>query len=84
MVLIDHPQQQDVPPDGAPSAEAQERGRHAASTSRFKRRHRWPVLAAVAALGVLVVPPSSPHRTVVAEVADDSQAPSGGTSCCWG
>jgi hypothetical protein len=82
MVLIDHPQQQEVPQDG-PAAAAPSRGRHAASTkrsaSRFKRRHRWPVLAAVAALGVLVVPPSSPHhlRGAVAEVSDDSQLPSG-------
>jgi membrane-bound lytic murein transglycosylase B len=83
MVLIDHPQQSDVPQDGTPSPEAQPRGRHAASAqhataSRFRRRHRWPVLAAVAALGVLVVPPPTPHRgTVVAEVADTSQLPSG-------
>jgi membrane-bound lytic murein transglycosylase B len=82
MVLIDHPQQQDVPQDGTPSPEVQSRGRHAASTqhattSRFTRRHRWPVLAAVAALGVLVVPPPTQHRTVVAEVADDAQLSSG-------
>jgi membrane-bound lytic murein transglycosylase B len=83
MVLIDHPQQQDVPQDGTPSPETQPRGRHAASTDhattpRWRRRRRWPVLAAVAALGVLAVPPSSPHhRTVVAEVADDSQLPDG-------
>src|SRR5438270_2490215 len=81
MVLIDHPQQQDGSPDDAPAA-APSGGRHAASTqgsaSRFHRRHRWPVLAAVAALGVLAVPPSSPHhRTVVAEVADASPSPSG-------
>src|SRR3954469_4940757 len=82
MVRIDHPQQQDVPPDGTPPAEGQ-RGQHTSraerrAAARFKRRHRWPVLAAVAALGVLVVPPSTPHhRTVVAEVADDSQLPSG-------
>jgi membrane-bound lytic murein transglycosylase B len=83
MVLIDHPQQQqEVPQAGTPAA-APIGGRHAASTkrsaSRFQRRHRWPVLAAVAALGVLVVPPSSPHqlRGVVAEVSDDSQLPSG-------
>src|SRR3954447_15732546 len=83
MVLIDHPQQQDVSQGGTPSPEPQSRGRHAASTeptiaSRFRRRRRWPIMAAVAALGFLAVPPSSPHhRTVVAEVADDSQAPSG-------
>src|SRR3954451_3085156 len=83
MVLIDHPQQQDVPQDGTPSPEVEQRGPHATraerrAAARFKRRHRWPVLAAVAALGVLVVPPSSPHhRTVVAEVADNSEAPSG-------
>jgi membrane-bound lytic murein transglycosylase B len=80
MVLIDRPQQQDVPQDGARSAQTQPRGRHAASeqgnASRFKRRHRWPILAAAAALGVLVVPPpTAHHRTVVAEVADDSQLP---------
>jgi len=35
-------------------------------------------MAAVAALGFLAVPPSSPHhRTVVAEVADDTQLPAG-------
>jgi hypothetical protein len=83
MVLIDHPQQQDVPQDGAPSAEEPPRGRDAAgrqhvTTSRFRRRHRWPVLAVAAALGALVVPPpTAHHRTVVAEVADDSQLPSG-------
>src|SRR3954453_19938657 len=83
MVLIDHPQPQDVPQDGPPSPEVEQRGPHATraerrAAARFKRRHRWPVLAAVAALGVLVVPPSTPqHRTVVAEVADDSQLPSG-------
>src|SRR6476661_2574838 len=82
MVLIDHPQQQDAPQDVAPSAEVQKGGRHAATppatTSRFKRRHRWPILAAVAALGVLVVPPpTAHHRTAVAEVADNSQLPSG-------
>jgi membrane-bound lytic murein transglycosylase B len=83
MVLIDHPQQQqEVPQEGARAA-APSRGWHAARTKRsaprFKRRHRWPVLAAVAALGVLVVPPSSPHhlRGAVAEVSDDSQLPSG-------
>ena len=83
MVLIDHPQQQDVPPDGTPSPEAQPRGRHAAppddaGARRLHRRRRWPILAAVAALGVLVVPPPGPHqRTVVAEVADDSALPDG-------
>ena len=83
MVLIDHPQQQDVPQDGTPSPETQPRGRHAAtaehaSTVGFRRRRRWPVLAAVAALGVLAVPPSEPHhRTVVAEVADDAELPAG-------
>src|SRR6476469_6307951 len=82
MVLIDHPQQQDAPQDVAPSAEVQKGGRHAATppatTSRCKRRHRWPILAAVAALGVLVVPPpTAHHRTAVAEVADKSQLPSG-------
>jgi membrane-bound lytic murein transglycosylase B len=82
MVLIDHPQQQEVPQDGAASVEVQRRGRHAArtqpaSTSRFARRHRWPVLVAVAALGVLAVPPSSPHRvgSAVAEAADDTALP---------
>ena len=80
MVLIDHPQQQEVPRDDTPSA-ASSRGRHAAGTKRsasgLRRRHRWPVLAAVAALGVLVVPPSSPHhlRGAVAEVSDDSKLP---------
>src|SRR4051794_9680009 len=82
MVLIDHPQQQDVPQDGTPSPEPQSRGRHAASTepfaSRFRRRRRWPIMAAVAALGFLAVPPSSPHhRTVVANVADDTELPAG-------
>jgi len=83
MVLIDHPQQQDVPPDGTPSPEAEQPVRHRSraerrAAARFAHRHRWPVLAAVAALGVLVVPPSSPHhRTVVAEVADASPSPSG-------
>src|SRR4051812_46062802 len=83
MVLIDHPQQQQEVPQGGTPAAAPSGGRHAATTkhgaSRFKRRHRWPVLAAVAALGVLVVPPSSPHqlRGAVAEVSDDSQLPSG-------
>jgi len=85
MVLIDHPQQQDVPQDGTPSPETspatQPHGRHAATVQHagtWRRRRRWPVLAAVAALGFLAVPPSSPHhRTAVAEVADDSQLPSG-------
>jgi len=81
MVLIDHPRQQEVPPDGTPAA-AQSRGRHAARAQsaaqrapRFRHRHRWPVLAAVAALGVLVVPPPSPHHLHgdVAEAADASQ-----------
>src|SRR4051794_33766111 len=82
MVLIDHPQQ-DVPQDGTPSPETQSRGRHAARTqpgiaSRFRRRRRWPIMAAVAALGVLVVPPPSPpQRTVVAEVSDDAAIPAG-------
>src|SRR3954447_16866702 len=82
MVLIDHPQQ-DVPQDGTPSPETQSRGRHAARTqpgiaSRFRRRRRWPIMAAVAALGVLVVPPPAPHqRTVVAEVSDDAAIPAG-------
>src|SRR4051812_11178048 len=81
MVLIDHPQQQDVPQDGTPSPETQSGGRHAASTehagaSRFRRRRRWPIMAAVAALGFLAVPPSSPHhRTVAADVADDTELP---------
>src|SRR3954454_15357653 len=83
MVLIDHPRQQDVPQDGTPSPETQSRGRHAARTqpgiaSRFRRRRRWPIMAAVAALGVLVVPPPAPHqRTVVAEVSDDAAIPAG-------
>jgi membrane-bound lytic murein transglycosylase B len=77
MVLIDHPQQQDVPPDETPAA-APSHGRHAArveSTPRFRHRHRWPVLAAVAALGVLVVPPPSPDHLHgdVAEAADASR-----------
>ena len=81
MVLIDHPQQDDVPQDDSPSP--QPRARHAApaddaGTRRWHRRRRWPILAAVAALGVLVVPPPGPHqRTVVAEVADDSALPMG-------
>jgi len=81
MVLIEHPQQQDVPQDATPLA-ARTGGRHAARTTRtgsgVTRRHRWPVLAAVAALGVLAVPPSSsPHdlRGAVAEVADGTQLP---------
>src|SRR3954451_12245899 len=83
MVLIDHPRQQDVPQDGTPSPETQSRGGHAARTqpgiaSRFRRRRRWPIMAAVAALGVLVVPPPAPHqRTVVAEVSDDAAIPAG-------
>src|SRR4051812_15362662 len=83
MVLIDHPQQQDVSPDSAPPPEVQPRGRHAASadeagTRRWHRRRRWPVLAAVAALGVLVVPPPGPHqRHLIAEVSDTSDLPMG-------
>jgi membrane-bound lytic murein transglycosylase B len=83
MVLIDHPQQQDDPSDGAPTPEGKPRGRHSVasehtSVHRHRRRRRWPVLAAVATLGVLAVPPSSPHhRTVVAEVADDAELPAG-------
>jgi membrane-bound lytic murein transglycosylase B len=82
MVLIDHPQQQDAPQDGEPSPAVQSHGRHAASgtdhPTRFHRRRRWPILAAAAALGVLVVPPPSPHqRTVVAEVADSANLPRG-------
>ena len=79
MVLIDHPQQQ----DDAPSPKAQPHARHAAPaddtpTRRWHRRRRWPVLAAVAALGVLVVPPPGPHqRDVVAEVSDASALPMG-------
>lgn len=80
MVLTDHPQTQDVPQDGTPSPEAVPRGRHAATeqarTRRFHRRRRWPIAAAVAALGVLVVPPPGPHeRTVVAEVSDTAELP---------
>src|SRR6476469_7838739 len=82
MVLIDHPQQQDAPQDVAPSAEVQKGGRHAATppatTSRFKRRHRWPILTPVAALGVLgVAPPAGRLRTAVPEVPYKSQLPSG-------
>src|SRR4051812_10213788 len=83
MVLIDHPQQQDVPQDGTPSPTTRSGGRHAARAqpaiaARFRRRRRWPIMAAVAALGVLVVPPPSPpQRTVVAEVSDDAAIPAG-------
>ena len=83
MVLIDHPQTQDASPESAPSAEAEQRGRHAAppdaaTAHRFRRSRRWPVLAAVAALGTLVVPPPGPHQpVVVAEVSDDAALPMG-------
>src|SRR3954462_6233706 len=83
MVLIDHPQQQDVPQDGTPSPETQSRGRHAARTqpgiaSRFRRRRRWPIMAAGAALGVLVVPPPAPRRRAgAAGVGDDAAVPGG-------
>jgi hypothetical protein len=83
MVLIDHPQTEEASPESAPSAEAEQRGRHvappdAATAHRFRRRRRWPVLAAVAALGTLVVPPPGPHQpVVVAEVSDDAALPMG-------
>src|SRR3954465_3669203 len=81
MVLIDHPQKQDVPRVDSLTPEVQPRGRHAApadetSTRRWQRRRRWPIVAAAAALGVLVVPPPGPHqRAVVAEVSDDGALP---------
>src|SRR4051794_15912401 len=81
MVLIDHPQKQDVPQVDSLTPEVQPRGRHAApadetSTRRWQRRRRWPIVAAAAALGVLVVPPPGPHqRAVVAEVSDDGALP---------
>src|SRR4051794_953315 len=81
MVLIDHPQKQDVPQVDSLTPEVQPRGRHAApadetSTRRWQRRRRWPIVAAAAALGVLVVPPPGPHqRAVVAEVSDDAALP---------
>src|SRR5690349_11281370 len=86
MVLIDHPQQQDAPQDEYSAPDVQSGGRHAAPTDqaagrRWHRRKRWPILAAAAALGVLVVPPPQPHqRTVVADVADQTALPMGLTS----
>jgi hypothetical protein len=86
MVLIDHPQPQDVSPDSEPTPEAAQRGRHTAppdgaTVHRFRRRRRWPVLVAAAALGALVVPPPGPHeQVVVAEVSDDTALPMGLTS----
>jgi hypothetical protein len=86
MVLIDHPQPQDVSPDSEPSPEVEQPGRHAApsraaTAHRFRRRRRWPVLVAAAALGALVVPPPVPHeQVVVAEVSEDTTLPMGLTS----
>ncbi|WP_209308873.1 lytic transglycosylase domain-containing protein [Blastococcus sp. CT_GayMR16] len=85
MVQIDHPQPQDVSPDGAPSPEGKKRGRHAvpaaqASAHRFHRRRRWPVIAAVAALAALVVPPPGPTDPVLAAEVSDASLPTGLTS----
>ena len=83
MVLIDHPQPQDVSPDSEPTPEVAQRGRSTAppdtpTVHRFRRRRRWPVLVAAAALGALVVPPPGPHeQVVVAEVSDDTALPMG-------
>src|SRR5215218_1433055 len=83
MVLIDHPQPQDVSPDSKSTPEVAQRGRSTAppdtpTVHRFRRRRRWPVLVAAAALGALVVPPPGPHeQVVVAEVSDDTALPMG-------
>jgi hypothetical protein len=85
MVVFDQPQQRDVPPEVAPSIEVKQRGRHAAppehaTAHRFRRRRRWPVLVAVAALGVLVVPLPGPHEPVVLAEVSDTSLPMGLTS----
>ena len=86
MASIDQPQQQNVLADGASSPEVRQGGRHAAPTrqagaSRFPRRRRWPVAAAVAALAVLVVPPPGPPAPVLtANASEDTESPVGLTA----
>jgi hypothetical protein len=83
MTLSDQPQKQDDLADGTSSPEVRQGGRHAAPTrqpgaSRFPRRRRWPIAAAVAALAVLVVPPPGPPSPVLtANASDDTEPPVG-------
>ena len=84
MVSIAQPQQPSSP-DDAPAPGSGQRGRHSAPPEeahphRFRRRRRWPVIAALAALSALIIPPPGQAEQVALAEVSDSTLPMGLTT----